>query len=319
MTIFFAKFIWADWLLDHALRRCSPEARGLWMDMLALSVRSEPVGVLADGHATLMPADIARLVGMRKESVARLIGELERNGVFSRDEHGRIYSRRIVREHGARRVNKANGARGGNPQLAAKNASAPDNPHKLEVKSQESEVTSQQSPRDAAAPQDPAAPPGTAAPVTPSPQPGQRRTQLPRAVAAMGTTMDAIYRKMGWMAFDDTFANWLEQGCDAERDIWPTIAALTAKRGAVPASPNYFAGAIREARDRRTAFALPKPLTLGAPYLASTAIVAPPAFVDPQTLADRRAVFERTGVWSTHWGPKPERAAGETAARQAAE
>jgi hypothetical protein len=299
--MFFSKFIWADWLLDQPLRRCSPEARALWLDMLALSARSEPIGVLADGDTEFGVADIARAAGIRKETAARLIAELERNAIFSRDDRGRIYSRRLVREHSARERNKAFGKRGGNPQLVAKNTPVGVNPHKLEVKSQESEVTSQRCAVPEGASDEPAKP----EPVTASPQQPPRPSQLPRAVAAMGTTFDALHRKTGWMAFDYAFANWVEEGADPERDIWPVIEALSAKLGRVPASPAYFTGAIRDARDRRKSFAVPAPQRLGAPYLATSAIVAPTA-VDPQLAADRLAAFERTGAWSSHWGPKPE-------------
>ncbi len=288
--IFYSKFIWADWLLDQPLRRCSPEARGLWIDMLALSVRSEPVGVLADGGTVLGVSDIARAAGLRKPTAERLIAELERNNVFSRDDRGTIYSRRVVREHRARQTNKANGTRGGNPQLTAKNAPVADNPHKLEVKSQESGVKESKAKEPEAT--------------------QQQRAPLLRAVEVMGTTIDALHRKMAWMAFDYTFANWLEEGSDPERDVWPTIAALTKKLGRVPASPVYFTEAIRESRDRRRSFA-PQHRTLGAPYLASTATIprtGAVAHIDPQLEADRRDAFARDGVWSSAWGPKPEAA-----------
>lgn len=280
-TIFYSKFIWADWLLDQALRRCSPAARALWIDMLALSVRAEPVGVLADGNAELTAADVARAAGMNKKSAARLIGELERNGVFSRDERGRIYSRRLVREHRARQCNKANGSRGGNPQLAAKNAAAPVNPLKLEVKSQESEATSQQlEPRRAA----PAA--SQVAPIV-------------RAAEAMGTSLDAFHKKPAWLAFGYTFATWVQDGCDAERDVWPVLSALSAKLGAIPQSPAYFGDAVREARDRRLGVAAkPAPApSQGAPVAA--------AWVSPERRADRLAAYGETGHWPAHWGEKP--------------
>lgn len=286
-TIFYSKFIWADWLLDQALRRCSPEARGLWVDMLALSVRSEPVGVLADGDTVLTAADIARAAGMQKQKVVRLIGELETNGVFSRDDRGRIYSRRMVREHRARQRNKANGSHGGNPQLSAKDGEKSDNPHKLEVKSQESEVRSQQSQPDNAAP--------PASPVAP----------IIRAAEAMGTTLDALHRKPSWAVFGDTFATWLEEGCDPDRDIWPTLRTrILKRRGKIPASPAYFTEAVREARDKRLDGASPPSRTIGAPYLASTALV-PAAFVTAEQWAERKRMFETHGLWSRRWGPRP--------------
>jgi hypothetical protein len=286
--IFFSKFIWADWLLDQPLRRCSPEARGLWLDMLALSVRSEPVGVLADGDTALTAIDIARAAGMRKPTAERLIAELERNNVFSRDDRGRIFSRRLVREHRTRQSNKANGARGGNPQLTAKNDAAADNPHKLEVKSQESAVTTHAA----------AAAPCAAPPASPG-------APLIRAAELMGTTLDALHRKYAWSVFGDTFATWVQEGCDPERDIWPTLRAIAAKRqGKIPASPAYFTPAVREARDKHLAGAHAPNHTIGAPYLASSAL-SPAAFVTAEHWAERVRVFEAHGHWSRRWGPKP--------------
>ncbi|MFM9863594.1 MAG: hypothetical protein ACKVRO_08300 [Micropepsaceae bacterium] len=277
-TIYYSKFIWADWLLDHAVRRCSPAARALWLDMLALSVRSEPVGVMADGGTALTVSDFARAAGMRNAQARRLLAELENNGVFSRDERERIYSRRIVREHRMRLSNKANAARGGNPWLSAKNASGPDIPPKTPVKSQESQVTSQQSEPDRAAPV-------ASLPMAP----------ILRAAQAMGTTLEALHRKLSWSIFDYTFQLWVEEGCDPERDIWPTIGALTAKRRGVPESPAYFAEAVREARDRRLeGKAAPRVLNAPAPW------------VSPEDQASRLKTFGETGIWPRSWGPKPD-------------
>ena len=281
-TIIWSKWFWSDWLADHLLRRCSPAARGLWMDLMALSMQCEPMGYLADGEKEMSAAEIARNCSMRKEQVVRLIAELEHHGVCSRDERGRIYSRRIVREIGASLRNKSNGIGGGNPQLTAENTQKPDNPQKPESKSQEPESSSSTA----------AAPP--ASPVAP----------LIHAAEAMGTTLDALHRKMNWLVFGDTFQGWVNEGCDPDRDIWPTLTALTRRRhGRVPASLAYFAEAIREARDRRLD-GKPQPRTLGAPYLASTALVHAP-WVSPEEWADRLRVFQTAGLWAKRWGPKP--------------
>jgi hypothetical protein len=87
-----------------------------------------------------------------------------------------------------------------------------------------------------------------------------------------------------------------EEGCDAERDIWPTLGALTAKRGGVPQSPAYFAEPVREARDRRLGLAKPAPASAHRP--------AP--WVSPEDQASRLKTFGETGIWPRSWGPKPE-------------
>jgi hypothetical protein len=124
----------------------------------------------------------------------------------------------------------------------------------------------------------------------------------------MGTTLDALHRHYAWMVFGDTFQTWVEDGCDPERDIWPTLRARTLKRhGKVPASPAYFTEAVREARDRRGERPAPGSRTIGAPYLASTAL-SPAGFVTQEQWDERARLFETHGLWSRRWGPKP----GET-------
>jgi hypothetical protein len=277
-----SKFFWDDVLRDHNLQRCTFTARGFWLHLKALSVQAEPMGYLAEGDVPMTTSDIARLSQLDKRSVERLLRELEAAGVFSRDARGTIYCRRIVRENAARLRNKINGSAGGNPQLTAKSSERPDNPYKLKANQQSANEP----------PQDEAAPP--ASPVAP----------IIRAAEAMGTTLEALHRKTSWGVFGDTFATWLEEGCDAERDIWPTLARLVAKRRKIPASPAYFTEAVREARDKRRDGAAPSAHTIGAPYLASSALVAP-AFVTAEQWADRVRMFHTHGLWSRRWGPKP--------------
>jgi hypothetical protein len=282
-----SKFFWDDVLRDHNLQRCTFTARGFWLHLKSLSVQAEPMGYLAEGDKPMTAADIARLSQLDKRSVERLLGELEAAGVFSRDVRGVIYCRRIVRENAARLRNKINGCAGGNPQLAAKNDEKSDNPYKLKAK----ELSATQLAPPAG--DDNAAPPA-------SPQ-----APIIRAAEAMCTTLDALHRKPSWIVFGDTFATWLQDGCDPEHDIWPTLRACALRRrGKIPASPAYFTEAVQEARDRRLDGGAPAASTIGAPYLASTALV-PAAFVSAEQWAERARMFETHGLWSRRWGPKP--------------
>jgi hypothetical protein len=56
-----------------------------------------------------------------EKEVKKLLSELESAGVFSRDEQGIIYSRKMVRDVARAVRNKANGQYGGNPQLKSDN------------------------------------------------------------------------------------------------------------------------------------------------------------------------------------------------------
>jgi hypothetical protein len=58
---------------------------------------------------------LARMTGCSPEQVSHLLRELEDSGVFSRTEHGTIYSRRMIRDERKRRACSEAGKKGGNP------------------------------------------------------------------------------------------------------------------------------------------------------------------------------------------------------------
>lgn len=108
-----SKFFWNDWENDPELRLCSLAAQGLWMRLLCLAAKSNPTGFVAVAGRPCSSTDIARLSGVSEQEVESLLGELSRNGVFSRDAQKRIYSRRMVRDNRKRQKLRQNGAKGG--------------------------------------------------------------------------------------------------------------------------------------------------------------------------------------------------------------
>lgn len=108
-----SKFFWNDWQADPCLRMCSLAARGLWIDLLCIAAKSSPTGFVAIAGRPCTSTDIARLTGVSEQEVESLLGELSRNGVFSRDAQGRIYSRRMVRDNRKRQKLRQNGQKGG--------------------------------------------------------------------------------------------------------------------------------------------------------------------------------------------------------------
>ncbi len=280
-----SKFFWSDWQADEALRACSLAARGLWMEMLCIAVHNG--GYLARDREPLPVPALASIVGQPLKTVETLLAELERNHVFSRDRRTRIYSRRMVRELKLRAAAQKVGKRGGNPTLCNANGKTQtlkggDNRGVAPI-SQKPESISQ--------------PPKASGPVSDRTAPAALPiAAMVRVAEVMGTSLEALQKKQQWMVFGDTFAGWLAEGCDAECDVWPTIAARMAKRGrrGVPDSPNYFRDAVREARDERLA---------GLNAAASAAPQAP--WVSPEEWQTRLDVFKTIGAWSHRWGPKP--------------
>lgn len=103
-----------SWQSDKGLAMCSIAARGLWIEMLCLMHHSTPYGTLADHNGRPMAAhELAGLVRVETPTVEKLLAELDDRMVFSRDNDGRIFSRRMQRDHHLRTVRAAAGSKGG--------------------------------------------------------------------------------------------------------------------------------------------------------------------------------------------------------------
>lgn len=143
--VIWSKFFWQDWETDHAVRLSSFAAQGLWMRMLCIAAAHDPIGYVAVAGKGLDETGLALLTGRQESEIASLLGELERNGVFSRDRQGRIYSRRMIRDARKAATARNNGKKGGNPSLSNPSGNSAsdkggdmgqDKPHKPRAKSQ---------------------------------------------------------------------------------------------------------------------------------------------------------------------------------------
>lgn len=114
----YMKFYGRDWLGDSMLRMCTPEERGVWIDMLCIMSTGTPYGHLAVNGRAMSDADVARVIGMDEATYKGILYRLEQRGIPSRTPEGILYNRRLVREHqrfvtGSRFGKKG----GGNPIL----------------------------------------------------------------------------------------------------------------------------------------------------------------------------------------------------------
>ena len=142
------KFFPTDWRGDQALRICSLEARGLWIECLCLMHEAEPYGYLTINGRALDASHLAKLTGMAEARIDDLMGELEAAGVFSRNRQGTVFSRRMIRDARRLRAARANGKKGGNPKLAAaKQVSDGDDRTALKTQSPEAEIPEPQTPQ----------------------------------------------------------------------------------------------------------------------------------------------------------------------------
>ena len=142
MTAPWMKFYPSDWQSDPMLRCCSIAARGLWVEMMCLMHKAEPYGSLLVNGARVDKRKLAILVGLSEKECSALLMELEGNGVFSRDDDGTIYSRRMRRDFAKAAQDKANGRKGGNPSVKGwvnPPVNGGDKAQKLEARDQNSE------------------------------------------------------------------------------------------------------------------------------------------------------------------------------------
>lgn len=139
------KFYPADWRADPRLRMCSLAARGLWIDMISYMHEAEPYGHLLINGIAPSTEDIAALVGRPLGEVRKALAELEARQVFSRQDDGAMFSRRMVRDKAKADQDRENGKGGGNPELIGEDkggVNPPDKAQKPEARYQNLESES---------------------------------------------------------------------------------------------------------------------------------------------------------------------------------
>lgn len=136
------KFYPADWRAEPKLRLISRAARSLWLDMVGLMFEAG-TGRLEVAGRPMTERELAATLGDNPRTVKKLLTEIEMAGVSSRDEHGFIYSRRIIRDFERAEKDRLNGRKGGNPAL--KNKHLEENGVNPEVKAQKLDARSQSS------------------------------------------------------------------------------------------------------------------------------------------------------------------------------
>jgi len=136
------KFYASDWLSDEAVRSCSLEARGLWIDMLSLMAKSEIHGHLLIGGKPARAEQIARIVGILPQRAMELMDELNASGVFS-FHNETIISRRMVKDEKERKssANRQMHKRNRNVTGVSQQSHTRITPQKPEARSQKPEHT----------------------------------------------------------------------------------------------------------------------------------------------------------------------------------
>jgi len=87
-----------DWWAEVSLKLCSMAAQGLWFNMLNIMFMANPRGKLIANGKQLHSKEIARILGQDVNDVEEWLKELADNNLYSIDESGCIYSRRMYRD-----------------------------------------------------------------------------------------------------------------------------------------------------------------------------------------------------------------------------
>lgn len=107
-----------DWLRAGSLHRCSPAARGLWVDMLCRMHDSETECSLESGGTPWTDAEIVKASSGHPKTLRLALQELIGKGVAKRNENGAIYSGRLERDAATRRARAVSGSKGGSAKEA---------------------------------------------------------------------------------------------------------------------------------------------------------------------------------------------------------
>lgn len=113
------KFYPGDWQSEITLKRVSRAARSLWLDIICLIHQGGDHRLHFNGENPT-DRDLAAVLGDDVRTIRKLLSELEKAGVFSRNEETFIISRRILHDKVKAERDKINGKLGGNPALKNK-------------------------------------------------------------------------------------------------------------------------------------------------------------------------------------------------------
>lgn len=114
------QFYAMDWLTDPSLRICSPETRGIWIDLLCYMHLSNEPGFLIINGTPLNEKSIAQFTNLDQKTFKKVWSELIGFGVIRIDDRGVFYSKRMVEDERLKQLRRECGSLGGNPKLQPK-------------------------------------------------------------------------------------------------------------------------------------------------------------------------------------------------------
>lgn len=116
------QFYFKDWTSDQRLKRASKKAKGVWIDLIALSCDMPKPGVFKDGETTLKRREILDLLTGNRRENREGFNELVKRKIIKQDDDGTFYVKRVKRDMELRSIRQECGRKGGNPALLNQNS-----------------------------------------------------------------------------------------------------------------------------------------------------------------------------------------------------
>lgn len=115
-------FFWSDWFGDSDVQSLNHADRCVWIEMIGRMWQSTNRGYLLVGGETPTAEQLARILGFGADAqaLAQALASIEKMGLFSRDESGTIFSRRILRDIAVSDSKSKSGRAGGRASAQAK-------------------------------------------------------------------------------------------------------------------------------------------------------------------------------------------------------
>lgn len=111
------QFYPADWRKDPGVQALTYEERGIWFELLCIMHESDSRGFLKINDQKIDELILARMLGLTVKKVQKVLKTLDFFKVYSVDENGVIYCRRMVKDEHILQVRRAAGKLGGSPLL----------------------------------------------------------------------------------------------------------------------------------------------------------------------------------------------------------
>lgn len=111
------QFYPADWRKDPGVQALSYHDRGVWFEILCLMHESEQRGKLTLNGKPMPEDALARLLGLDKQNLTKVINNLLEYGVASRDEQGFLINRRMIKDENIRQMRAIFGQKGGSQRV----------------------------------------------------------------------------------------------------------------------------------------------------------------------------------------------------------